>query len=430
MVFEPANKEFYKSTRAFALAAVELIIKNLKITPLSSIVPLTEIKPDEELFPKDHIVYPFTRAYAQNFGIAFHQLPEFNELMKIMKTDPAISKQIDTQIGTATTRIYLTAWDFIGNLLEKLLSKLPEKPEFDSEAFEKAYLNLELFFYSDNIPTKSIAPLHNFDCEIENLDLGRGLSIRKLRTDEQLALIKEQSSQFPRYDLLRLRFIVEFQFETKKLIGPLELTGLPTAEETTMPFEKINALVTALRLFKPGVVGTDLITTRYEIDLPMLGGMTLGYPNYGQFVGKEYRLIVSDVENFKRFWTEMDLIHTNEVALRRFNYSYGRINPEDKLIDEMIALEALFLEGEKAGGSSKTVIAVGCSSLLGKSREERRQIRKTLMEAYELRNSIVHGSHYCRTRKSKKNEPNIDILLELVSEVQNCVRESLKKLIT
>lgn len=430
MVFGPTNKEFYSSTRAFVLTAVELVIRNLKETPITSLATPNKRIPEEELFPKGRIVYPFTRTYAQKFGIHFHRLAGYSELLETLKTDPTISKHIDAQIGTASFRFSFTAWDFIGNLLEKQLSRLHEKLEFDSDTFEKSYRNLERFFYSDSIPTTSQAPLHNFDSEIENIDLGGGLSIRRLGSTEQEALFSEHSSQFPRYDIMRLRYVVEFHFETKKLFGPLDQGNLSADEGITESREKIGTLVTTLRLFKPGVTGTGMVRTCHETDIPLFGGITTGYPSYGEYVGKQYHLPASELEDFRRFWKEIDFTHCNDVALRRFNYSYGRVNPEDKLIDDMIALEALFLEGEKAGTSSKTVIAVGCSTLLGKNREERRRIRKTLMDAYELRNLIVHGSQYCRTKREMKRGTNIDVLSALVSEVENCLRESLKKLLT
>jgi len=48
--------------------------------------------------------------------------------------------------------------------------------------------------------------------------------------------------------------------------------------------------------------------------------------------------------------------------------------------------------------NSGIIIAVACSTLLGKNQSDREKIRKTLTEAYHVRNCIVHGSEYERIK--------------------------------
>jgi hypothetical protein len=93
----------------------------------------------------------------------------------------------------------------------------------------------------------------------------------------------------------------------------------------------------------------------------------------------------------------------------------------------MIAFEALFLKGEKGGLSSGIVIAVACSSLLGRDEAERENIKNTLAEAYKIRNYIVHGSGYKRIVQDGRS--HFDILPDLVSTVEDHLRESIKRLL-
>ena len=118
-----------------------------------------------------------------------------------------------------------------------------------------------------------------------------------------------------------------------------------------------------------------------------------------------------------------------DLACRRFQRAYEEKDAEDRLIDLMIAFEALFLKGEKGVPSKGKVIAVACSILLGKNEEERQEIKRTLSEAYSTRNSIVHGSEYSRIESDSKGEVYVDTLPDLVSKVEDYLRESIKKLL-
>lgn len=116
------------------------------------------------------------------------------------------------------------------------------------------------------------------------------------------------------------------------------------------------------------------------------------------------------------------------LACKRFQRAYGETDAEDKLIDLMIAFEALFLRGEKAGTSSGQIVAIACSTLLGKSDEEREEIRRFLAKAYSIRNCIVHGSEYEElvVYKDKEKEYDLD---GFVYKIEEYLRESIKKLL-
>jgi hypothetical protein len=111
-----------------------------------------------------------------------------------------------------------------------------------------------------------------------------------------------------------------------------------------------------------------------------------------------------------------------KIALRRFENSYYDIEDEDKLLDYVIAFEALFTKGEKMG-PKRDVISVACSMLLGKNQREREKIRVTLNDAYTIRNAIVHGADF--REKLKKGQ----FLHDFVVEVEDILRQSIKKLI-
>lgn len=111
------------------------------------------------------------------------------------------------------------------------------------------------------------------------------------------------------------------------------------------------------------------------------------------------------------------------LACKRFQRAYEESNAEDKLIDFMIAFEALFLRGEKAVSTGQ-IIAIACSTLLGKTDAEREEISQLLTEAYSIRNYIVHGSEY-----KKMKSDDAFYIEDFVSNVEDYLRESIKKLL-
>jgi hypothetical protein len=113
-----------------------------------------------------------------------------------------------------------------------------------------------------------------------------------------------------------------------------------------------------------------------------------------------------------------------DIAFKRFQRAYHEPDPEDQLIDFLIAFEALFLKGEKAKESHGDIIAIACSHLLGKNEQEREEIRQFLTKAYSIRNYIVHGSEYQKPFVDKEYEMN-----EFVSKIEDFLRESIKKLL-
>ena len=118
----------------------------------------------------------------------------------------------------------------------------------------------------------------------------------------------------------------------------------------------------------------------------------------------------------------MDTRKSFKIALSRFENSYYDIEDEDKLIDYLIAFEALFTKGKKERSKSK-VISVECAKLLGIDHKEKEEIREKLSSAYTIRNDIIHGEDF---------EEELDIELffnDFVEEIEELLRISLRKLV-
>jgi hypothetical protein len=162
--------------------------------------------------------------------------------------------------------------------------------------------------------------------------------------------------------------------------------------------ESVFCFVTGLRLCREGLV------TPGPIAVPLFRGQEPMWlvPSWLNFRSERYRLedpktfilraadvpqvdsILSDVHRWqgKRDPGNMD------VALTRFHSSYGG-EPEERVIDQMIAFEALLLGGEQ---ELQYRLALRVASLTGEDATSKRSIFDDMRDAYQLRSKIMHGS--------------------------------------
>jgi hypothetical protein len=195
--------------------------------------------------------------------------------------------------------------------------------------------------------------------------------------------------------------------------------------------ESMVNMVLSLRLLKKGDVVGNAVFSILLSDQRLLESSYLEEESIPQTFRSRYVLEFDDIPALKALLvkvqeTDFAKRRNLHLACKRLQRTYGESDDEDKLIDLMIAFEALFLKGEKTGASSGQIVAVACSHLLGKNDEERDKIRYSLGHAYSIRNRIVHGSEYVPIV-----EDNIVVedLSDIVSEIEDYLREAIKKLL-
>ena len=266
MDFKAVNQKFYDSARAFVTAGLSLVVEYLneggKVP--SRIVQKSTIQGSS--CHTDYVERPDLWLLVFKLESRLQSLPEYTACVDIMKADYGISRHIDCLVGTWNMHSCIAPGQYLNVILVKQLNHFLEKTEFDLQTFESAYSDLEYFFYNDKIPTLSFAPLHNFVMEVEEIDLGCGLQIRKMKNQEREALLDSSSTGSSHFGILSIKYAIEFNFLMKKMFGDLSLPSRPISEENY--HEIISELITALRLFKSGIIGINTISTKHTIDLP------------------------------------------------------------------------------------------------------------------------------------------------------------------
>lgn len=167
-------------------------------------------------------------------------------------------------------------------------------------------------------------------------------------------------------------------------------------------FNLISKTLLALRLLKPSkvslknnysfTIGSKIIDMWHPV-------VQLPTPSFYQSI--TYTLWVEDKEALINIVVKLKATDFNKdssirIACDRFNKVYRDIQPEDKLIDLMIAFEALFLTPSRRGSKGPR-IGRNCSELIEESKAEKKKIRKHIGRAYLIRNNVLHNSPFDRT---------------------------------
>ncbi|MGA3110289.1 MAG: hypothetical protein ABSD99_12705 [Candidatus Bathyarchaeia archaeon] len=266
-------------------------------------------------------------------------------------------------------------------------------------------------------------------------------SVRELRADVMYYFYSDVLDELPFSRDLRIRRVKKQEKQSYGeltdadhgyglgLGGPLSFAiecVAPTSDEAR---STISKLAIALLLFKRDKIKNDQLPffrldfggsrTWDSADLPTLRTDELDHEQM-KFPGFELRF--DEIDNFKKSWDVCNgTWHpTLIVAGSRLLQTQQRVGEtvfEDKLIDIMIACEALVLSGERDKGE---LIAHRLGKLqLGKSHYPEDRAMASLKLAYQLRNDIVHEG---RLKKSHEDQLPTARFPDFVAECEELLR--------
>lgn len=113
-----------------------------------------------------------------------------------------------------------------------------------------------------------------------------------------------------------------------------------------------------------------------------------------QFVQQRWELSTADLEQVAAWWQSLMTGPNREALwwpLRRFGVAQQRPFVEDRLVDLVVALEAMFgLESDRIKGTGGRM-AARANGLLDGDRPTARLRTKRIVDTYTTRNEIVHG---------------------------------------
>lgn len=150
-----------------------------------------------------------------------------------------------------------------------------------------------------------------------------------------------------------------------------------------------------------------------------------------------YLLYLDSVDEFTEFWgrhcrrIRLDRDGQFTRSIQRFNEIWSKRFYEDQLLDCLIGLEGLLLQGVGSGGSITLRLKLrGGQMLHDKLSYEREYIQKFLQDIYSLRGDIVHENQYLvdvleRNSRLKMLDEKFDHPKDVVAEARRFMGASI-----
>ncbi len=192
--------------------------------------------------------------------------------------------------------------------------------------------------------------------------------------------------------------------------------------------EELATFELLLRLFQPGDVSVRRHGFVYN---PETGSPTFTWMRWGLLTPKPiveplykrppFHIHADTVRALQGFFSEYYHVVSQmpasvRLAFARFNASYEKRDIVDRLIDLIIALEALFTAGSPGEVTFK--VALRCGFWLKPPGSQREDLFRRIKRAYGMRSDAVHG-------RSKTKVPTDKQLEKLEGIVRDCLRKYL-----
>lgn len=339
------------------------------------------------------------------------QLPEYKECENEIKNQPNYKQSIG-----------MDPFYFLTYLVNKTSSL-----DFNEAIFNELYIDFEKLVLTLEVSYKLFASIGNFSMDEDIIELGVGIRLKKM-TAEELSDMIDCSSTFDSFSHpLMFRHRLEIDYQIKESLEPMGRDLHAEAKGT------IKKVISTLRLFKCG----DIYDAKYSY-MPVswtlfARGVISSYPSVQprMQIKAELRLEKSEIEDFKKFWVtynefipKLNTFLFINTAISRFNFAYENNRVEDRLIDYMIAFEALFLKGNE-NQELNYRLALRTAIMIFTVDDPKTSIFSDMKNAYKLRSLIVHGKNFDEIKRDLETK-HLKIN-NFILKIEEYLRRAIKK---
>lgn len=347
-------------------------------------------------------------------------LPEYNHIVEVVTNTPALSSVLFVDgAGNALSEPKQQAGvleRYFATFLTEYITRTGGF-NFSVETYNHIYDALEEYIFTTE-PFDGIWSVHfrNLTSDLDTICIDRTVSLRRATYEEKVDVIRNNASN----PLSRtMSDVPEFFLDIHESIDRATLRKSAPSPQEAMSI--VQEVVLALRLLKANPIGI----ASYQWTIPnqpfvIYRGMT--YPlmlRHFDYRGDSYHVTQEDADALQKLWHKVKKAYNKtelSTVITRFDDSYTRTKPEDKLIDYWTALEALFFLEDEFQDMGKS-LALAASYYLGRTSSERRTIYNDLTRSHTLRSYYIHGE-----RKQIKHS-----LDEMVTKTGSHLRNALRK---
>ncbi len=415
------NKILHDVMKAYVRTALVFIVQRAHAQKSSS-----ELN-EEDLF--------FLRLAA---GEDLARLPEYLPCLEALSSDPQIARQLDVMAGNNSRRSRSPSAE---QLMKRILDLGIDngRYKFDEEHFEHEYKAFEEAYYSPDLLYEVVAPLQGVLID-GPVSLSDDLEITQLRGDE-LNRNRRLRGRTRSGDPRELKLCaIRFSYRLPKIVGDDIDIDLEAAKKDDAKIaetnDRVEQVVNALRLY--GVESVYPLAIIHRTNQWSFGHEQAFPGKFQPDIHFSTEVDVRWLNSFKQFWDVLQSGHIKnrkflDVAIRRFSYAHERHRLEDKIVDLLIAADALFMSDYNKDdpyiGEIRYRLSLRAALFLGSSPDSQRMIFRQMRAAYDLRSKIAHGGDAENVKLPKQPDNTPTQLEDFVWTIQSYIRLALRKAI-
>lgn len=395
-----------QATREYVEAAMKLVRSRCAPAPDQLDELPTWVRTGSDTFRLQPIARHWWYDCVRTSGHELHDLPEYHVLIRALEADHQIAPLLGQVVGTEESQARIEPHRVTDRLIWEL-GKKTGAGEFDLASFDDLYSAWDAELRSARIREVSIAPLVGLSVQHVPVQLEPGITIDALTDDEISRML---SSGFLPPDSFHsnywwvtpsAKYGVRIERDAERRIA--ESTGSRTAERWRALTERCEDVLIALRILKAGQVRSPGFASFQ--DCWFLRGSTSfnPLPDFPfPFDRREpsYWLADEDLAEMPKLFAryrKAKKVGPLSVGTRRFAYAADRNRADDRIVDLMIAAEALFLPGTASELAYQLSLRAACflDKSIGAGPVERLRYFKA---AYDARSKVAHG-HELKPKK-------------------------------
>lgn len=322
------------------------------------------------------------------------------------------------------------------SLSEAAITPEGRRFSFDPLKFEALWSEIWESLIQEEVPYVLLAPLPAFYGPPGPITLAPGLVIDRFTEDEVKRCLTDDLIPINQWSLVTPSDVagIRWSGSVRKNVQELGRESQPkppdpgafSCRQPGNGHRLVDDVLTLLRLFKAGSVWSPGSIVSFKSWIPYTAPRFRPGPKVGG-----YALDEKDITGLQGLWNSLTGLVKQfpflEVGLRRFNIAFDRFEPEDRIVDLLIAAESLFLR-DSHGGAKGTPIANRACWSIKHARYTEGEVHDVMRRAYGLRNEIVHGDEEKKetTHLPKKADASLE---EFTDAVQEIMQLSLRKAI-
>jgi hypothetical protein len=357
-------------------------------------------------------------------------LPDYQRCVESLRSDLVVGPHLDRLVGTSWSSFRLEASYILRSLIYAMLDDEGHLA-FNEDRFHAKWQELVGFFGTDRIAFKMVAPLPYLVFPSFPLRLNNELVLDRLTDDEvtrcyQVGVLRPDSLEYPfiqgevAVGIRRTMFL-------PKLIRPGDKAPEPPDAGNEGSFGNrppskndlvIKDVLSALRLFKHSQIhmaGLAIWTDSYWLR----SGTSFQVHGQWPYVGN-FKLSEDEVPHFLELWRLLEEGAARfGFSIHRFNLAFDRGLLVDRVVDLVIAAEALFLSDldDKYRGELRFRFALRAAKFIEHPNYGEQDIFRVMRQAYDARSAIVHGGSPKVTCLPDNKSATLPIFIDAIEEL-------------